>query len=70
VQGTVKFLNVDRGFGFLVNDEAGMPDTFVHISAVGRAGLREIKERDRLSFTVEPDERTGRPCAANLKIVN
>jgi CspA family cold shock protein len=67
--GTVKFFNVDRGFGFIVNDTPGIADTFCHVSAVGRAGLREIKEGDRVSFTIDSDERTGRPCAGNLQLV-
>jgi len=42
---------------------------FVHISAFGKAGLREIKEGDRLEYSVEIDKKNGRPCAVDLKLI-
>jgi CspA family cold shock protein len=59
-------------YGFITSDEPmahGGKDMFVHISAVGAAGLRAIKEGDRMQYQVEIDKRSGKPCAANLKLI-
>ena len=63
-QGTVKFFNAMKGFGFISRDD-GQPDAFVHISAVERAGLPTINEGDRLEFDIEVDRR-GKFAAVNL----
>jgi len=65
-QGTVKFFNAQKGFGFIVQD-AGGPDIFVHVSAVERAGMTGLVEGQKLSFDIEADRRTGKSNAANLK---
>jgi cold shock protein len=64
--GTVKFFNSQKGFGFIVQDNAG-PDVFVHISAVERAGMQNLNEGQKLSFDVQTDPRSGKPAAANLQ---
>jgi CspA family cold shock protein len=64
-QGTVKFFNSMKGFGFIQRDD-GQPDAFVHISAVERAGLPTLNEGDRLSFELEVDRR-GKHAAVNLQ---
>lgn len=64
-QGTVKFFNVDKGYGFITPEEGGN-DSFVHISAVQRAGMVALQKDQRLSFDVEIDSR-GRNSAINLK---
>jgi CspA family cold shock protein len=64
--GTVKFFNSQKGFGFIVQDNAG-PDVFVHISAVERAGMHNLNEGQKLSFDVQTDQRSGKPAAANLQ---
>ncbi|HUG46133.1 MAG TPA: cold-shock protein [Sphingomicrobium sp.] len=64
-QGTVKFFNAMKGFGFIQRDD-GQPDAFVHISAVERAGLPTLAEGDRLSFELEVDRR-GKHAAVNLQ---
>jgi CspA family cold shock protein len=64
-QGTVKFFNAMKGFGFIQRDD-GQPDAFVHISAVERAGLSTLNEGDRLSFELEVDRR-GKHAAVNLQ---
>jgi CspA family cold shock protein len=64
-QGTVKFFNAMKGFGFIQRDD-GQPDAFVHISAVERAGLPTLNEGDRLSFELEVDRR-GKHAAVNLQ---
>ena len=63
-QGTVKFFNAMKGFGFISRDD-GQPDAFVHISAVERAGLPTINEGDRFDFDIEVDRR-GKYAAVNL----
>jgi CspA family cold shock protein len=63
-QGTVKFFNSMKGFGFISRDD-GQPDAFVHISAVERAGLPTINEGDRFEFDIEVDRR-GKYAAVNL----
>src|ERR1700722_16882305 len=65
-QGTVKFFNAQKGYGFIVQD-AGGPDVFVHISAVERAGMRSLVEGQKVSFDVEADRRSGKFPAANLQ---
>jgi CspA family cold shock protein len=67
-QGTVKFFNAQKGFGFIVQDGGG-PDVFVHISAVERAGLRGLAEGQKVSFDIEADRRSGRSAATNLQAV-
>jgi CspA family cold shock protein len=65
-QGTVKFFNAQKGYGFIVQDN-GDPDVFVHISAVERAGMRSLVEGQKLSFDVEADRRSGKSAATNLQ---
>jgi CspA family cold shock protein len=65
-QGTVKFFNAQKGYGFIVQD-AGGPDVFVHISAVERAGMRSLVEGQKVSFDVEADRRSGKSAAVNLQ---
>ena len=67
-QGTVKFFNNTKGFGFIVQDGGG-PDVFVHISAVERAGMSNLNEGQKLSFDVEADRRSGKSAATNLQTV-
>ncbi len=65
--GTVKFFNTTKGFGFIQPDDGGK-DVFVHISAVQRAGMAGLAERQRVEFEVERG-RDGRVSAINLKAV-
>jgi cold shock protein len=65
--GTVKFFNYSRGFGFIEPAEGG-PDVFVHVTAVERAGLPEIREGQKLSYEVETDSRSGKSAATNLQL--
>lgn len=65
VEGTVKFFNAMKGFGFIQRDD-GQPDAFVHISAVERAGMAALDEGQRLSFELEIDRR-GKMAATNLQ---
>jgi cold shock protein len=63
--GTVKWFNEQKGYGFIQPDN-GSKDIFVHISAVERAGLRTLKEGQKVSFEIVTDKRTGRSSAGNL----
>jgi CspA family cold shock protein len=67
-QGTVKFFNATKGFGFIVQDNGG-PDVFVHVSAVERAGMTGLVEGQKLSFDIESDRRNGKSAAANLRAI-
>ena len=58
MNGTVKFFNGAKGFGFITPDEGGK-DVFVHASALEAAGIRGLNEGDRVSFVLE-DDRKGR----------
>lgn len=51
-QGTVKFFNPDKGYGFMIPDDGGR-DIFVHIAAVERAGLNSLNEGQRVSYEIE-----------------
>ena len=64
VDGTVKFFNGQKGFGFIQREDGG-PDAFVHISAVERAGMSNLNEGQRVSFELEEDRR-GKQAAVNL----
>ena len=65
--GTVKWFNATKGFGFIQPDDGGK-DVFVHISAVERAGLRDLSEGQKLAYDIVADKRTGRASAGNLKV--
>ena len=63
--GTVKWFNVNKGYGFIQPDNGGK-DVFVHISAVERAGLSSLNEGARVSF--EEKESRGKMSAENLRV--
>ena len=64
--GTVKWFNVQKGFGFIQPEEGGQ-DVFVHISAVERAGMNNLNEGQKVSFEIVADKRSGRTSAGNLQ---
>ena len=65
-QGTVKWFNSQKGFGFIQPDD-GTRDVFVHISAVERAGLQGLQEGQKVTFELVADRRTGKSSAENLQ---
>jgi CspA family cold shock protein len=67
-QGTVKFFNADRGYGFIKPDDGGR-DIFVHITAVERAGLASLAEGQRVAYEIEPDKKGKGPKAVDLHVV-
>ncbi|MEE7463660.1 cold-shock protein [Methylobacterium fujisawaense] len=64
--GTVKWFNDTKGFGFIQPDDGGK-DVFVHISAVERAGMRNLAEGQKITYEMESDRRTGKQSAGNLQ---
>jgi CspA family cold shock protein len=64
--GTVKFFNADKGYGFIAAED-GSGDSFVHVSAVERAGLQTLTRDQRVSYDLEEDRR-GKMEAVNLKL--
>jgi len=65
-QGTVKWFNATKGFGF-IQPEAGGADVFVHISAVERAGLRGLLEGQKVSYELASER--GKTSAVNLQVI-
>jgi cold shock protein len=66
-QGTVKFFNTQKGYGFIQPDNGGK-DVFVHITALERAGLRSLAEGQKVSFDTQEDRRTGKVAVANIQV--
>ena len=63
--GNVKFFNTDKGYGFISNED-GSGDSFVHITAVERAGMATLNKDQRLSYELETG-RNGKTSAINLQ---
>tara|TARA_B100001939_G_scaffold125382_1_gene108719 strand:+ start:136 stop:342 length:207 start_codon:yes stop_codon:yes gene_type:complete len=63
--GTVKWFNTTKGFGFIAPDGGGK-DVFVHISAVEKSGLTGLADNQKVSFELQ-EGRDGRQMAADLK---
>ena len=63
INGTVKFYNGQKGFGFIQPDGGGK-DVFVHISAVERAGLNSLREGQKVKYDIVTDR--GKDAASNL----
>ena len=62
-QGTVKWFNTTKGYGFIQPEDGGA-DVFVHISAVEQAGWKSLDEGQKVGFEVQ--ENRGKKAAANL----
>jgi CspA family cold shock protein len=63
--GTVKWFNMQKGFGFIQPDDGGK-DVFVHITAVQAAGLNGLNDGQKISYAVVRER--GKEAAANLKV--
>ena len=66
--GTVKFFNIDRGYGF-IEPEDGSKDAFVHISAVEAAGLNSLNEGQKVSYELQAGK-DGKSSAENLSVID
>lgn len=67
IDGTVKFYNSTKGFGFIAPDD-GSKDAFVHVSALERAGISGLAEGQKVSYSLETG-RDGRVSAANIQLI-
>ncbi|GAB0104159.1 cold-shock protein [Nocardia sp. JMUB6875] len=65
-QGSVKWFNGEKGFGFIAQDEGG-PDVFVHYSAVSGAGYKSLDEGQRVEFSVEQGQKG--PQATDVRAI-
>lgn len=66
--GTVKWFNSDKGFGFITNAD-GSDDVFVHFSAIKSEGYKSLNEGDKVTFDTEQDPKNSRKFrAVNVKV--
>ena len=65
--GTVKFYNDQKGFGFIKPDE-GSTDVFVHATALERAGIRGLAEGQKVAFETEVDSRSGKTAVSMIEL--
>ncbi len=65
-EGTVKWFNGTKGYGFIQPSNGG-PDVFVHVSALERAGMRDLNEGQKVTFDIVADRRTGKSNADNIR---
>jgi CspA family cold shock protein len=64
--GTVKFYNSQKGFGFIQPDDGGK-DVFVHATALERAGMHTLSEGQKVSFDTQEDRKTGKLAVGNIR---
>ena len=67
INGTVKFYNSQKGFGFIQPDGGGR-DVFVHATALERAGLHGLNEGQKVSFDTQEDRKTGKIAVGNIQV--
>ncbi|MDN5920829.1 MAG: cold-shock protein [Pseudonocardia sp.] len=65
-QGTVKWFNAEKGFGFIATDDNG-PDVFVHYSAIDATGFRTLEENQRVDF--ESSQGQKGPQADSVRVI-
>lgn len=65
--GTVKWFNAEKGFGFISNDDGG-DDVFVHFSAIAMDGYKSLEEGQKVTFDTETDPKdSSKLRAINVK---
>ena len=67
IEGTVKFFNSTKGFGFIQPND-GSKDAFVHVTALERAGISGLAEGQKVSYDLEKG-RDGKVSATNLSLL-
>ena len=65
--GTVKFYNDQKGFGF-IEPEGGAQDVFVHATALERSGISGLSEGQKVKFDTEVDSRSGKTAVAKIEL--
>jgi cold shock protein len=66
-QGTVKLFKSDKGYGFIAREEGGA-DVYVNLSELEKTGLSSLAVGQKVTFDVEPDNRSGRLRAVNVRV--
>lgn len=66
--GTVKWFNAEKGYGFISNDNGG-DDVFVHFSAIVSDGYKTLSEGQKVTYDTETDSRNGKLRAVNVTVV-
>ena len=69
INGTVKFFNTARGFGFIAPED-GSKDVFVHVTALEASGVASIDEGDKVTFEIEDDPRGRGKQATNIQLAS
>ncbi len=65
--GTVKFFNTTKGFGF-IEPEDGSKDAFVHVSALERCGINSLAEGQKVKYETEVDARSGKTSVSQIEL--
>jgi CspA family cold shock protein len=65
--GTVKFYNTQKGFGFIQPD-GGDKDVFVHATALERAGISSLQEGQKVKFDTKNDPRSGKIAVGSIEL--
>jgi cold shock protein len=66
-KGTVKFFNVDKGYGFIEPDD-GSGDVFVHVTTLQRCGMTSLRQDQIVAFERETDKRSGKTVVSTIKL--
>ena len=67
VNGTVKFYNGQKGFGFIQPEDGGK-DVFVHATAIERAGISSLNEGDKVVYDTQTDSRSGKIAVGKIEL--
>ena len=65
--GTVKFFNSQKGFGFIAPSNGGN-DVFVHVTALERSGLATLNEGQKVNFETAMDKRSGKMAVSSIEL--